>query len=312
MIGFGGNDRLIGHDGGDYLDGGEDDDTLTGGIGIDADFFVWSTGGGTDTVTDFELGIDKIDLIGALGFGSFADLIVIQNGDNAEIVLGSGLILLGVDAGDLDADDFVFAAAVDTAVANDDHWFVSRGTTAVRASNSVLGNDTGAFTLSLVSVDDAQNGSVSVDGNGVITFTATASEVPASGGFTYVMSDGPDTDEGAVTVTFVTTSNAIDVLNIATGAGEFSSINGLGGNDMLTGGAGADTLLGSNGNDTLEGGDDNDKLVGGNGDDTMTGGAGDDIYVVDDAGDIVNELADGGADRNHNAKSTTRSQPACR
>jgi Ca2+-binding RTX toxin-like protein len=99
------------------------------------------------------------------------------------------------------------------------------------------------------------------------------------------------------------------------GSDEGDALIGLGGNDRLighdggdyldggadddtlTGGAGADTLFGSNGNDTLEGGDDNDKLVGGQGGDTMTGGAGDDIYVVDDAGDVVNELAGGGADR---------------
>jgi Ca2+-binding RTX toxin-like protein len=74
-------------------------------------------------------------------------------------------------------------------------------------------------------------------------------------------------------------------------------IHGGADDDTLAGGAGADTLLGGNGNDTLEGGDGNDRLVGGNGADAMTGGAGDDIYVVDDAGDIVNELADGGFDR---------------
>jgi Ca2+-binding RTX toxin-like protein len=68
-------------------------------------------------------------------------------------------------------------------------------------------------------------------------------------------------------------------------AGE--TIRGLGGNDQLIGAAGADTL------------------VGGLGVDTMTGGAGDDVYVVDQAGDIVDER---GADLNdmvHSAISYT-------
>jgi Ca2+-binding RTX toxin-like protein len=59
------------------------------------------------------------------------------------------------------------------------------------------------------------------------------------------------------------------------------------GNDELYGDAGADTLLGGSGNDTLDGGFHADK---------MTGGLGNDTYVVNDAGDVVTELAGGGVD----------------
>lgn len=80
----------------------------------------------------------------------------------------------------------------------------------------------------------------------------------------------------AGTAAFTGTGNALD--NVITG-GAYGNV--------LSGGAGNDTLIGGVGNDTLDGG---------TGADTMTGGAGDDIYVVDDAGDVVNELAGGGTD----------------
>jgi len=52
-------------------------------------------------------------------------------------------------------------------------------------------------------------------------------------------------------------------------------LNGLGGNDTLIGGAG------------------NDTLDGGTGSDSMTGGGGSDTYIVDSAGDVVNESGGG-------------------
>ena len=61
-------------------------------------------------------------------------------------------------------------------------------------------------------------------------------------------------------------------------------ISGLGGNDKLY-------ALASN--DTLSGGDGNDVLDGGLGADTMTGGAGNETYVVDSAGNKVNETGTG-------------------
>ncbi len=105
---------------------------------------------------------------------------------------------------------------------------------------------------------------------------------------------------------FVGTGNGLN--NVITGGDLADTLSGLLGNDTLNGGLGADTLLGGDGNDTLNGGDDDDTLNGGIGTDTLNGGAGadtmaggadNDIYVVDDAGDVVNEIAvgSGGIDR---------------
>ena len=49
-------------------------------------------------------------------------------------------------------------------------------------------------------------------------------------------------------------------------------------------------------NNTLTGNTGNNVLDGGAGDDTHGGGAGNDTYVVDEAGDVVTELAGAGTD----------------
>ena len=65
------------------------------------------------------------------------------------------------------------------------------------------------------------------------------------------------------------------------------------GNDLLAntliGSTGHDQLLGLSGNDTLAGGAGNDVLNGGTGADLLKGGLGNDSYVVDNAGDVVDE-----------------------
>lgn len=71
---------------------------------------------------------------------------------------------------------------------------------------------------------------------------------------------------------------------------------GTAGKDVLRGSSGIDRHFGLAGDDILEGGADADYLDGGTGADTMSGGEGNDLYVVDDFGDQVIELADQGRD----------------
>lgn len=110
ITGNAGANALHGGAGVDYLDGGKGADMLTGGL--DADRFVFRTGNGIDTVTDFTKGMDYIDVDGVKGYGSFADLAshITQHGANTWIDFDSGqrLVLDHVTATTLTADDFEF------------------------------------------------------------------------------------------------------------------------------------------------------------------------------------------------------------
>ena len=64
----------------------------------------------------------------------------------------------------------------------------------------------------------------------------------------------------------------------------------------LTGNAYSHSLIGNVGNDTLVGGIGNDTVNGGAGADSMAGGLGNDSYFVDNPGDVVSEIANGGTD----------------
>ena len=64
----------------------------------------------------------------------------------------------------------------------------------------------------------------------------------------------------------------------------------------VIGNALANDITGNDAADLIDGGAGNDTLDGGIGADNLTGGLGDDTYVIDDAGDVVNEVADEGTD----------------
>src|SRR5215475_2924466 len=116
---FGGDfdDTLSGGDGNDLLDGRGGTDVLTGGAGSDT--FVYARASErdqNDTVTDFQVGEDVIDLRSA-NIGDFATLQQLVSSDaqgNAVITsvfngLTSSMTLIGVSAAQLTAADFVFA-----------------------------------------------------------------------------------------------------------------------------------------------------------------------------------------------------------
>ncbi|MEA5462615.1 phytase [Leptothoe sp. PORK10 BA2] len=85
LFGDGGDDQIWGDAGDDLLRGGLGNDTLTGdnnsgGSGIDT--FVLAIGEGTDTIVDFEVGVDLIGLANGLSLGQLT-----------QIVQGSDLLL---------------------------------------------------------------------------------------------------------------------------------------------------------------------------------------------------------------------------
>ncbi|HZG08980.1 MAG TPA: M10 family metallopeptidase C-terminal domain-containing protein [Allosphingosinicella sp.] len=105
-----------------------------------------------------------------------------------------------------------------------------------------------------------------------------------------LLGEGVDTVSSSISYTL--TDNVENL--ILTGA----ALNGTGNalNNIITGNELGNTLTGGAGDDTLEGLGGNDMLDGGTGADKMSGGTGNDIYIVDNAGDQVIELAGEGTD----------------
>ncbi len=139
LLGGGGNDSLRGARQDDILSGGDGSDTLNGGVGNDiltggagGDLFVFdqpgglidsfinpgsqiSAGSGLDTITDFSPGLDLIRVASTVNgesIASFADISARLSPDGAGgtiLTLGPGnqVVLLGVDAASLSANNFL-------------------------------------------------------------------------------------------------------------------------------------------------------------------------------------------------------------
>jgi Ca2+-binding RTX toxin-like protein len=262
LLGLGGNDTLYGGAGNDWLEGGEGSDTLDGGTGAD----ILTGGNGNDTYVVDNVG-DTVTEAPNAGTDEVRSSITYVLGANLE-----NLTLTGADA---------------------------VNGTGNGLNNIVTGND-GANTLYGGDGNDTVYG-----GAGNDTLYGGAGSDTMKGGLgddTYYVESTADTvtenfNEGTDTVrssvSFTLGSN-IEKL-IFTGTGAFTGTGNTSDNTIV-GGAGPNTLSGLAGNDTLVGGAGNDTLDGGTGIDTMTGGAGNDSYVVDNAGDTVNELDGGGND----------------
>ncbi|CAN7439168.1 calcium-binding protein [Rhizobium sp. LjRoot254] len=111
LIGNSGKNLLFGWYGNDVLDGGKGNDKLTSGFG--ADEFHFQRGGGTDRVTDFEVGMDHIylgDLKGATDFDNMMAHHVQAKGDDIWITYGDDVVVLkGKTEAQLNTADFDFS-----------------------------------------------------------------------------------------------------------------------------------------------------------------------------------------------------------
>ena len=326
-----GNDDLYGEDDDDRLTGGLGDDTMTGGAG--ADSFAINAGDGIDTITDFEDGIDRIDLSGMdRTAAARAVLEAIAHtpatgpaGTKLVFADGSSVTVLGLARADFDLADVILADGNSAPIAADDAAI----TTAVApVTIAVLANDMDVegSPLSLVSVGGAAHGTTLANADGTITYTA----YPGFAGvetFTYSVSDGTRTSTAQVRVTVerqteggpgADTLYGDETAETLSGLGGDDYIDARGGDDIVDGGTGDDTLLGGWGRDTILGGDGDDTIVGGPafapdlpdddtidagaGADTVDGGAGDDIInggTGDDTlrGNADDDKIDGGAGR---------------
>ncbi|MCH2164846.1 MAG: hypothetical protein MK098_09370 [Marinovum sp.] len=114
MFGGFGNDLLEGSWGWDVLVGNNGQDTLNGGIGNDrltggndADVFIFASGDGTDAITDYQDGVDQIQILS--GASSAGDLTIYNDAGDAIVEFDNVTVRLeNVVHTTLDASDFLF------------------------------------------------------------------------------------------------------------------------------------------------------------------------------------------------------------
>jgi len=115
LMGGRGNDALYGNRGRDVLNGGEGHDMINGGMGHDrltgglgSDVFVFNAlERGQDVITDFENGLDMIEITGL----SFAALDFTKVGGGvlmSSAAMTGDILLEGIEIAALDASDFLF------------------------------------------------------------------------------------------------------------------------------------------------------------------------------------------------------------
>ena len=292
------NNTLTGNAEKNVLNGGAGADTMAGGAADDTytvdnigDVVIELANGGIDTVVSsisWTLGaaLEKLTLTGTANFkGTGNELNNILTGNVGNNLLDGGI---GADTmvGGAGIDTYVVDAAGDVVIEAE-----NEGNDLVRASiNYTLGNNVERLTLTgaahlrgtgnaLANVLQGNNGNNVLDGK-----AGADSMAGGLGDDTYIVDEigdvaiedagaGTDTVQSSVTWRLRATFEKL----ILTGVADINAT----GNELTN------VLTGNSGKNVLDG------LVGA---DTMSGGLGDDIYIVDDAGDRVNEKASEGID----------------
>lgn len=321
LMGNEGDDRLQGDDGDDLLDGGSGNDLMIGGAGNDryvvdaaGDVITEVAGEGWDQVDSYAeaytLGdaVEELTLKGGAlrGTGNALDNVLTGNALANTLDGGAGADVLD---GGLGADRLIGGAG------NDTYLVDNAGDVVVEQWGG--GIDTVKASVDHTLADEVENlvltgvGALAGTGNALDNhLTGNAAANRLDGGFgadtlegglgddTYVVDqtgdrvieragEGTDTVEAGIEYTLGDNVENLTLTGWATRGAGNALDNTLRANDngnTLLGGGGADLLIGGKGRDTLDGG---------TGADILRGGQGGDTYVVDNAGDVVDEMANG-------------------
>ncbi len=255
-----GNALLQGGSGADTLRSGNGNDTLDGGTGADAMF----GGAGNDRYI--------VDSAG--------DSVTELTGEGTDLVEASIDYALGAHLEDLTLIGGALAGTGND-LANSIRGNASNNILSGGAGNDILIGDAG---------DDRLDGGTGVDameggaGNDLYVVDNESDRI------TELADAGTDLVEASTSYTL-----GLHIENLTLIGGSVGTGNAL--NNVVRGNSQNNILYGLGGDDQLRGEAGNDFLDGGAGADTMSGGADHDTYVVDDAGDIVTELAGEGIDR---------------
>ena len=182
VLGSGGADVLAGGAGSDTLNGEAGDDVLIGGLGndilrggADADVFVVDgadfTGPGGDTIQDFEVGVDTLEISGFAGINTVGDITFTQLGTSLRVNLGTNQLVIlenltqaALGANDIQVVptartlDFGVTPTVTRLTVADDRYINTSGTT-----GQVVDGHDGIDTIILGSGDDTLIGNTGSD-----------------------------------------------------------------------------------------------------------------------------------------------------
>lgn len=270
LSGGAGNDRIIGGAGDDLLMDGAGSDDLWGGAG--ADVFMLGADDAPDTILDFDISQDSIDLSGwallrhedQLQYSLMADGITLRFGDEVlRIITEDGSPLSWAQMATLDLIG--------------QSRFLPEWTLPVAPDTPGV---------SPPPPPDPEPDLIPPDGGGAgVNLQGTSGQDALTGG------TGNDTLAGLQDNDVLTGLAGNDTLM---GDAGHDRIYGNSGNDVMNGGSGNDSLWGGQGYDTMIGFDGNDALYGGNGFDLIRGGTGADTLVGNNGVDRL--YGDGGND----------------
>ncbi|MBB3238048.1 M10 family metallopeptidase C-terminal domain-containing protein [Phyllobacterium endophyticum] len=308
ITGNAGNNILFGRGGNDILDGGAGADTMRGGTGNDTyivdnsgDKVDEAGGNGNDLVkssvsyslADTGGDVENLALTGTTNIdatGNALDNVLTGNSGNNILDGGKGKNILRGGDGD---DTYIINSADDTideTGTDGNDTIVSSTDFDLATSAQVHGQIENLTLTGSANINGTGNGSENVltgnSGDNVLT--------GLGGNDIYVINSIGDVvnEEGGNGIDGVRSSISFD-LGSAQARGQVENLTLTGGDDLTgTGNELGNVIIGNSGDNVLDGRAGDDTLHGGFGADTMRGGIGNDIYIVDNAGDVVDE-ADG-------------------
>jgi len=287
VIGGIGNDRLTGGQGDDIIRDGGGIDVMTGGAG--ADIFVLASDGDRDTIMDFEVGVDHIDLSAWPMLRSRDQLTMAMTATGFTITYGDEVLVVHsstgttIDHRTLTTDDLMGGARIPQVILPGFAGPVWGTPALPTRTNTGTGPTTG--TASVPNTGATVEGAPSLAGTvqiGGLSFLRHQLQ-PATGrvAFGSMTRDGMRGTDGNDKLFGRAGDDRID------GFGGSDQLLGGGGNDVMVGHAGDDRLDGEDGNDVLVGGSGQDVLIGRAGNDTLNGFTGDDVLVGGSGNDLL-------------------------
>ena len=299
---------LLGNSGENSLDGGAGADTMNGGLGDD--IYIVDNVGDTAIETSAAVNTDTVQSSVSYTIGSNIEFLFLT-GPNSINGTGNNLgnLMIGNNAANI-LDGGVGADFMQGGLGNDTYVIDNGSDVVVEAAGG--GTDTIRTAFNYTLAAELENlvltgtGNVNGTGNGVVNvLTGNSGANVLDGGV------GADTMQGGLGNDVYVVDNGLDKV-IEAAAGGTDTVNAsithqiaAEVENLTLTGAAAINGFGNALANTLTGNGAANRLDGGLGADTLKGGLGDDIYVVDQAGDSISELAGQGTDKVESAVSFT-------